>query len=269
MATGLSALTSLEYFRLEYDYPPPRPSIENRSPPPRPLTRFDLLSLTKIRFKGASEYLEEILARIDAPRLNELLITFFNQIIFNTPQLFQLISRRPTLSALEKGHILFDHRLVIVKFPSQISNNNRVLSVAIPCTALEWRISSLEQVCTTSLPPVSTLEDLYIYEGSSMRPRWQNNVENTLWLELLRPFAAMKNLYLDERIAERITPALQELVGARTTEVLPTLENIFLKRPQVGPSILFQEGIEKFFAARQLTNRPVTVSRWDGMPHWF
>jgi hypothetical protein len=31
----------------------------------------------------ASEYLEEILAQIDAPRLDELHITFFNQIIFD------------------------------------------------------------------------------------------------------------------------------------------------------------------------------------------
>jgi hypothetical protein len=46
-----------------------------------------LLSLTHIRFKGASEYLEEIWARIDAPRLRELDMTFFNQIIFDTATL--------------------------------------------------------------------------------------------------------------------------------------------------------------------------------------
>jgi hypothetical protein len=28
----------------------------------------------------------------------------------------------------------------------------------------EWRLSSLEKVCTLSLPPLSTLEDLYIFE---------------------------------------------------------------------------------------------------------
>ena len=55
MATGLSALTGLEFLRLYFIHPPPRPVIESRqSPPP---TRFILPSLTKIRFRGASEYL--------------------------------------------------------------------------------------------------------------------------------------------------------------------------------------------------------------------
>jgi hypothetical protein len=105
MATSLSALTSLESLHLQFRHPRPRLALESRRP--RPLIRSILPSLTKIRSKGASEYLEEILARIDAPRLNALHITFFNQIIFDTPQLFQFISRRPTLRAPEKGRIAF------------------------------------------------------------------------------------------------------------------------------------------------------------------
>ncbi|KAF8502653.1 hypothetical protein F5888DRAFT_1665980, partial [Russula emetica] len=159
MATSLSALTSLESFLLNFRYPRPRPALESRRLPPPPLTRSILPSLTEIRFKGTSEYLEVILARIDAPRLNELRIAFFNQIIFDTPQLFQFISRRPTLRAPEKGHITFNSKAIIVEFPSQTSDD--VLSVQIPCTASEWQLSSLEQVCTSSLPPFSTLEDLY------------------------------------------------------------------------------------------------------------
>jgi hypothetical protein len=204
--------------------------------------------------------LEEILARIDTPRLNKLHITFFNQIVFDTPQLFQFISRRPTLRAPEKGHITFSSKAIIVKFPSQTSDYD-VLSVQIPCTASEWQLSSVEQVCTSSLPPLSMLEDLYILENQGNPPRWQDDVENALWLELLHPFAAAKNLYLCKKTVPRIAPALQELVGARTREVLPNLENIFLEGIQ--PSGPLQEGIERFFAARQLTSYPVAVSRWD------
>ena len=52
--------------------------------------------------------------------------------------------------------------------------------------------------------------------------------------------------------------ALQKLVG---TEVLPTLENIFLEGFQ--PTGTVHEGIEKFVAARRLIDRPVAVSHWD------
>ena len=260
MATSLSALTSLEFLRLNFRYPRPRTALGSRRPTPPPLTRSILPNLTEIRFKGVSEYLEEILARIDAPRLNILHITFFNQILFDTPHLFQFISRRPTLRAPEKGHITFRSKSIVVRFRSQTSDYEE-LSVEIRCSASEWQLSSLEQVCTSSLPPVSTLEDLCISENRDWPPHWQDDVENILWLDLLRSFVALKNLYLSEKYVSRIAPALQELVGDRTIEVLPILENVFLEGLQTsGP---LQEGIEKFVVARRLTDRPVTVSRWD------
>jgi F-box-like len=264
MATSLSALTSLQSLRLHFLYP----DLESQSPPPPlpPLTRSTLPSLTCISFEGASEYLEEILARIDAPRLDKLDVIFNNQIIFDTPQLFQFISRIPTLKALERGHIAFSFDTILVKFPSQPSDY-RLFSARIRCTEEEWQLSSLKHVCSSSLPPLSTLEDLYIFEDRRYPPCWQDDVENRLWLELLHPFAAVKNLHLCEQIVPRLAPALQELVGARTTEVLPTLENMFLEGLQ--PSGPLQEGIGKFVAARQLTSHPVEVSRWDMDPEQY
>ena len=261
MATSLSALTSLESLCLHFRYPRPRPALDSRHPPP--LTRSILSSLTNIHFHGASEYLEVILARIDAPRLDQLFIILFNQIIFDTPQLFQFINRSPTLRALERGHIEFQPQSTFVGFCSQTSDYD-VLSVRIPCASSEWQLSSLEQVCTSSLPPVSTLKDLYIVDNRGYPSHWQDDIENVLWLELLHPFAAVKNLYVSKKFVPRIAPALQELVGGRTTEVLPTLENIFLKFPRSGPPL--HEGIEKFVAERLLTSHPVAVSRWGTSP---
>jgi hypothetical protein len=261
MATSLSALTNLESLELRFRYPRPRPALETRRPPPPPLTRSILPSLTKIKFKGASEYLEEILARIDAPRLDKFDITFFNQIIFDLPQLFQLISRRPTLWAPEKGYI--DFHSSSVEFRSQAYRYAELgLDVRIACTVSEWQLSSLEQVCTSSFPPVPTLEDLYILENRTYPPDWQDDVENTLWLELLHPFVALKNLYISKEFVSRFAPALQDLVGGRSTEVLPTLENVFLEGFQ--PSGPLHGGIEKFVAARLLTSHPVAVSGWNG-----
>ena len=270
MATSLSALTNLVYLGLRFECPRPRPALDSRRLPP--LTHSILPSLTKIRFNGTSEYLEDILARIDAPRLDGLYITFFNEVIFDTPHLFQFISRIPALRTPQKGHIVFNSGDAAIKFQSQTSDSD-ALSVNILCTASDWQLSSIEQVCTSSLSPVSTLEDLYIFENRMNPPLWQGDAENTLWLEVLHPFAAVKNLYLCEKIAPRIAPALQELVGARTTEELPALENIFLEGLQ--PSGPVQDGIEKFLTARQLTSRPIAVSRWDrnsdfvGYPYYF
>ena len=260
MATSLSALNSLESLSLKFRYPQRHPASESQRPLPPSLTRSFLLNLTRIIFKGESEYLEEILARIDAPRLDKLDITFFNQIIFDTPQLFQFISRRPTLRAPKRCYIEFSSEAIVVNVPSQTSDNG-VLSVRIPCTTSEWQLSSLEQVCTSSLPPISTFEDLLIFENLYPRPHWQDDIESTLWLELLHSFVAVKNLCLSEELAHCIAPALQELVGGRTTEVLPSLEKIVLDSSHL-PSGPLHEGIEKFVAARRLTSHPVAVYRW-------
>jgi hypothetical protein len=195
--------------------------------------------------------LDDLVAQIDAPRLNNLRITFFNDIIFDTPQLFQFISRTPTLKPLEYAHVIFGGDKATVKLPSQTPFVD-LLNVEISCKELDWQLSSVEQVCTSSLPPLSTSEVLYIYEGySSSRAHWQDNIENAQWLELLHPFRATKNLYISEGFAQRIGPALQELAGTRATEVLPTLQNIFLEG--LGPSGPVQEGIQQFVATRQVT----------------
>ena len=54
--------------------------------------------------------------------------------------------------------------------------------------------------------PLSTLEDLYIFEDQIYPPCWQDDVENTLWLDLLRLFVAVKDLYLSEEFVPRIAP---------------------------------------------------------------
>jgi hypothetical protein len=126
---------------------------------------------------------------------------------------------------------------------------------------LNWQVSFLEQVCTSSLPPLSVLEDLYITDDRSLG----DDTDNSSWLELLHPFTTSKNLYLSEANAPHIVPALQELVAGRVTDVLPNLQNIFVEELQ--PSGPVQEGIGKFIAARQLAGHPITVSRWDRYPN--
>ena len=122
-----------------------------------------------------------------------------------------------------------------------------------------WSRSS-PRACLT-FPVISTLEDLSIDSPGGWLPEWQDNVENTLWTELLHPFTSVKNLYLCEEFAGRIVPALQELVEDRRIEVLPALENIFLEGLEaLGP---VEKGIGQFVAMREVTGHPIAVTRWD------
>jgi len=252
----LSALTRLEQFRLGFQSPPSRPVRESRRPPP--LTRTLLPALSKFRFKGISEYLEDLVARIDASRLGILDIAFFNQLIFDTPQLAQFISRTPKLKAPDNARLIFHHSGVRV---SLYRTSITALYLGIQCRKSDWQLSSMAQVCGSSFPHalqvVPMVEDLDIEEGESFPPHWQDDIENTEWLELLRPFTSVKNLTLCQKFAPRIAPVLQELVGKRVAEVLPALENIYFRRHNPSRPVL--EAIGEFVAARQLSGYPVEV----------
>jgi hypothetical protein len=81
------------------------------------------------------------------------------------------------------------------------------------------------------------------------------------WLESFRPFTAVKNLYVFDKLAQHIAPALQELVGERVMDVLPSLESLILEGlTPSGPSEPVQEAIGQFVAARRLVGHPVAVS---------
>ncbi len=131
---------------------------------------------------------------------------------------------------------------------------------------LEKQLVALAQVCNLSLPSFSTVEDLYICENPGFQPNWNSPIESEKWLELLKPFVSVKNLYLSDDLGRRIAPALKLLIGDRITEVLPALENIFLEGLQ--PSSPYKERIRQFIS---LTHRPNFYSRYPESwgPFWL
>ena len=259
MVTALSALTRLKKYCLEFRSPRSRPDRGRRRPPPP--TRSVLPALTEFIFVGVSEYLEDFVARVDAPLLDRLEITFFRQVIFHTPRLAQFIGRTPNLMVHDEAHAIFSNFKAEFALPRAI----RGLSLEVQCSVSDWQLSMLAQICGSSLPLIPLLEHLYVHENEvnqSLQPSWQDDIENVQWLELLQPFTTVKVLYLSQDIAARIAPALAELVGARATEMLPALQSLFLEELHtLGRPVA--EAIHKFVATRQLSDHPIAVSHWD------
>ena len=257
MVTCLSMLTSLDRLQLEFESPQSCPDQENRrSPPP---TRSVLPALTFFWFKGVNEYLEELVARIDTPRLCQLSATYFNDIDFDTPELIRFVSYTPKLGAYNEARLIFDYREALVRLRSP--PYFRMVQVKILCRVSDWQLSSLAQICTLSLHFFLTMENLYIHENRYSPDNWTDDIENSEWLDLLLPFTAVKNLYVSKQFTPHIARALQEPTGGRTTEVLPALQNVLLEGFQ--PSEPVHEGIRQFVSARQLSSRPVAISAWE------
>ena len=255
----LCALSSLDTLTLEFQSHQSRPDWGSRSlPPPK---RSILPALDQFRFKGVVDYLEELVTFLDTPQLNLLFITLFNQIDFDCPRLAQFINRTITLGRLNEAHVEFNDDFASIKLRHQTSMSGFYdLLINISCREPDWQLSSIEQVCNSSLQPLSMVEDLYI-DHEYVQLVWKNDtVENTLWMQLLLPFTVVKNLYLSKDFAPAIAVALQELDGGNMT-VLPNLENIFVEG--LEPSGPLQENLGQFVASRQLSRRPVAISDWD------
>jgi hypothetical protein len=273
MVTCLTTLKRLEFLGLDFESPRSYPNWEGQHLPLPTHTHSVLPALTQFEFRGISEYLEDLAARIDAPLLDELYIVFFHQLVFDTPHLAHFINRTPGLKPHNKAQVMFLDDAVQVLLGSM---QKVILRTRIQPP--DWQLSFVARVCNSFLPLVPAPEHLFICEGiqhSSSRSRWQDDIENSQWLELLYPFTNVKNLYLSEGVVPRIAPALQELVegGVGVTEVLPVLESLFLEeRHPSGPidesyiSTPVQEatGIGMFVAARQLSTRPTDSGCWRG-----
>jgi hypothetical protein len=256
MLTALSALTKLKNLAIVFVPPQGRPDRKSRHPHPQ--TRILLPSLTMWRFRGFSDYLEELVARVDAPLLDNLYITFFPQPIFDTPELTRFISRTPKF----KTHDELEASMVFSEWGVSVRLDG-ALKLAIVCGQSDHgQLASLAQICGSVFPHdlIFAVKDLYIL-GRDPEARQQNDIENGLWLELLRQFTAVRGLYISREFAPHIAPVLRELDGERATEVLPALRILFSEEtPQTGP---VQEAFGPFVAARKSSSHPIAVSRWE------
>jgi hypothetical protein len=259
LATALSLLTSLEYLTIEFDSPRRHSDRESRRPPSP--TRILLPVLSEFRFGGVGEYLDILVARIDAPLLDKLEMTFFHRLVSDIPHLTQFIGRTPIFKAPNRARVEFSDSDVSVTFPQPDGN----LHLNMLCCQSDLQLSSLAQACSGVFPRplILAVEHLYIlkFAHGRLRLHWEDDIENGQWLDVLRPFTTVKSLYLSRKLSPHVVPDLQVLVGERVREVLPALQTLFLEGPlRLGP---VEYASEQFVVARQLSGRPIAISYWE------
>jgi hypothetical protein len=221
IVTGLAVMANLKSLTIGFDlmYHGSRPDQESR-PSPLP-TRTVLPALTLFEFQGASEYLDDVVARIDTPLLDSFSITFLNQSILVISQLAQFMRRTTGSQALNEAYVYIDHDTVQVESLPPTGFLNKP-GLSITCIKEFWEPSGLVQLFTSLFPSIYTVERLYVYGPRYFFEEWQDPMQ---WLEIFRPFTAVKSFYIIQELAQCIAPALQE-VGERVTDVLPALESL-------------------------------------------
>ncbi|KAI0295430.1 hypothetical protein B0F90DRAFT_1820495 [Multifurca ochricompacta] len=258
LVTSLSGMTQLKMLYIDFASPSSRPN--QRSLPP--LRRSVLSTLTQFIFRGTSEYLEDVVAGIDAPALGYFHVKLFNQLIFDVPQLYQFISRTENLRVPSRARLdSFENGVSITLVQPVGTDTPGHLSLWIPCKPFDWQVSSLAEICNQCSTLFSRVEQLKIIRHFPL-PGRQEEIGATEWLELFRPFTTVSNLYVSDYLGPLVAHALEDAADGPVMEVLPALRLLrFRDSRESAP-------VEKFVTARQLPDQPTLDVRYGYLPLW-
>ncbi|KAH9963386.1 hypothetical protein BGW80DRAFT_1352238 [Lactifluus volemus] len=257
MATGLSALTRLTHLNIQFGQ-----SGTIRRPPPLAPTRALLPALTQFEFRGANEYLEDLLIRIDTPQLEGLKAMFHQNVL----DIRQVISHTRTFGPFDRADVTFGHYRVNLELSQSEETDPRKsleLGVIEDSDAPGQQVSSMAQICTQSSSLLSGITRLDI--GSDALSAWddlEDLMDNPEWLVVFRQFTAVQTLCLFGRIYIVSSLRLGGHTGEQSvTEVLlsPELQHLYLYRSDCRDEL--EETLELFVAARQQSDHPVAIHR--------
>ena len=184
-------------------------------------------------------------------------IILFNQLVFDIPQLLQFIAHTGITKSYNRATVIFHGTYVRFSHcPPEGTNSSRPLILGVLGGGIDRQVSCMAQICSQYSSFLPSVEQLDIRKDYC----WSNS-DQTPWLELFRPFTAVRTLRISRDPQPSIAHTLQELTGERAIEVLPELDGLYLEDYQ--PSGPEQKAIEPFIAARQYSDHPVAVHHWD------
>ena len=141
-----------------------------------------------------SAYLESLLSRINTLLLERFNVTLFTQLPFKLPRLCHFT--RSTEGPRLLGASAVFNRDGVSFITSAHQFGDGPFSLKVRCKELGWQIAAATQVCNMLEPVLSVAEDVNLEFGS--RPStWRDEVDGTVWGELLRPFNRAKRLHID------------------------------------------------------------------------
>ena len=225
--------------------------------------------------------MEDLVSRINAPRLTHVIISFFGDRQFDISQFGQFIRRVQNFQVLHRVRVKLDDSEGDLRAQFRLfadPTDGTTLGFSFSGIELESEHPSLAVLSTSSLSPfrLSSFERLELWNAYSPPGYWETAIQNTQWSKLFQQFTAVKDLYLEEELAIPVARTLRHLTGKRATEMLPALQNIFIKRSigffegdtesfslgNLPLGVILQE-IEPFIVTRQLSSCPVAVQYWN------
>ena len=256
LVTGLSTSVQLERLTVGFHSPASRPPPSMTRPPPH---RTTLPTLRSLYFYGATEYLEELLVRMDSHALCKIFITLFNDIVSEIPQFCDFMSRQNMLRSPTLATVTFSSEFVTVSFFLEANPGNVLYySLRSSCIPLDWKLSFLTEITSQLSPLLSSVHELTIATDSRhevLTGEKDVDSESTQWLELFQAFTQVTKVTVWENQEKQLLPGIMQalVMGDMATGVLPELTTLHL----YGSTPSVAKAAELFVTTRNLSDRTI------------
>ena len=251
----ISIMPQLETLAIHFSLPVGRHDVERQIMHTPITTLVTLPNLHYLSFDGVSTYLEALLPRITAPRLEKLEIDFFLQFAFSVPRLQQLMNTTENIRFDSARFRFSDKRVSVALHLREVEMVPLV--IAVDCWHLSSQVSSMAQISNSLGQVFSAVEHLaLVYDAHSRFYKVHHAVNRTVWRELLRPFNGVNTFQIAEGLVGGLSRSLQLENGELPLELLPELQELTF--PQEGNN---GDAFTSFVSSRENAGRAVTLVR--------
>ena len=256
----ISFIPQLENLEIAFAFPIPNRDVERQLTHSPITTHIILPNLRLFWFRGVSAYLEAVVCRITAPRLENLRIRLFKQLTFSVPRLVHFMNLTENVRIDDAAIIFQDKQIQVWTYFRDAGK--LAFSVMIDCSQLDWQASSVAQISTALSQVFSAVDHLTLrHEVQCQSSEEHNNVDRIEWRKLLRSFSNVKTLRVGDGLVRDLSYCLRLEDGELPLELLPELEElIYSETGDAG------DAFTPFIDARQNTGRSVTLVRHSPNP---
>ena len=260
----ISFMPQLECLCITFDFPVPNRDVERQLAHAPITTHITLPNLRLFWFRGASAYLEAVVCRITAPRLERLYIRFFKQLSFSIPRVLQFMNSTENLRFDDAKIMVQDKQIFLEMFLRDADPVTYNFRVRVDCWHLDWQVSSIAQISNGLSQVCSSVESLtFEHEVHSQSSEGRNDVDPIQWRNLLGSFSNVKSLHV-EGLVEELSRCLQVDDGGHpaSVDLLPELQELaYTDAARPSGSDNSHDVFTSFIDARRNTDHPVTVTR--------
>jgi hypothetical protein len=225
LVTQLQGLPRLEELMISFAISIPRPSSEAELLP-APIPPVTLPILRRLKFEGVDVYLDNLVAQINTPLLEQLSLTLHFDIAFTLVNLSEFIRRTEGFTCLV-GRVIFnkDGASVDAGYDEQQQGVGKCsLHVNVNCKPLDWQINSATEVCSALGGFLSTVEELTLdLRVIGMPSNWESTLDDVPWQGLLLAFIGVKKLHISSSLSLSLSKALESDAGGL---ILPNLQEL-------------------------------------------